>query len=526
MNGFINFNKAPKSLKFAANQNKNKLFTLIKKIISEDARVKWLLFAGLIIQIITSITAVGASSADQHFQIIEFSLNQLGQPSGAPYVWEYDHFVRGTIQVYLFSGYHLVLNAIGITDPYTQLTILRLILGLLMFAVFNLLAFHYFGNGNRETLLFVLLLMNFSWVLPYTRTLFCAEMMCSLFFFGTLLLYEVKKEKWKRFWFPLVIGFLFSLAFYFRLQIATALLGFGVWLLFFEKRYKHILPIALGFGIGLLVNVLLDYGYYNIWIFTPYEYFKVNIIEGRATQFGTSSFWRYIGFIIFAAPAPLFSIVLFYYGIKTFFKKYSNPIFLSTLIFIIVHSMIGHKEERFMFPVLNVFPLIYGWSLPAVQQFYENAKQWIRAFFRFLAWFTIILNSLLLLAITFVPYSQTIRFSEKLKNKFHNQPVNLFTLGQTPFQTPSRNPMVFYKNGAPEINIKRLSTIDSVMMFNNEIEYLATTFNEIKDKRKTIDSLGYKPVMYSSDLLWAVNEMLNRKKINTINEIWVLYKKK
>jgi GPI mannosyltransferase 3 len=76
-----------------------------------------------------------------------------------------------------------VLNAIGITDPYTQLTILRLILGLLMFAVFNLLAFHYFGNAPRKTLLFVLLLMNFTWVLPYTRTLFCAEMMSSLFFF-------------------------------------------------------------------------------------------------------------------------------------------------------------------------------------------------------------------------------------------------------------------------------------------------------------------------------------------------------
>jgi hypothetical protein len=151
------------------------------------------LFAGVLIQIITSITAVGASSADQHFQIIEFSLNQLGQPSGAPYVWEYDHFVRGTIQVYIFSGYHLTLNAIGITDPYTQLTILRIILGLLMFLVFNLLVFHYFGKGPRKTLLFVLLLMNFSWVLPYTRTLFCAEMMSSLLLFGTMLLYETKK---------------------------------------------------------------------------------------------------------------------------------------------------------------------------------------------------------------------------------------------------------------------------------------------------------------------------------------------
>jgi hypothetical protein len=187
--------------------------------------------------------------------------------------------------------------------------------------------------------------------------------------------------------------------------------------------------------------------------------------------------------------------------------------------------MIGHKEERFMFPVFNVLPLVYGWSFEPLEKFYASTKQWIRALLRFLAWFTIVLNTLLLVAITCVPYSQTIRFSEKLKNKFHNHPVKLFTLGQTPFQTPSRNPMVFYKNGAPEIHLKRLSTIDSIMMFNNEIEYLATTFNEIKDKRKTIDSLGYKPVMYSSNLLWGVNEMLARKKINTINEIWVLFKK-
>ena len=425
----------------------------------------------------------------------------------------------------MFSGYHVLLNAIGITDPYTQLTILRIILGLVMFAVFNLLAFHYFLNASRKVLLFVLLLMNFSWVLPYTRTLFSAEMMSSLFFYGTLLLYESKKDKWKGFWFPVFIGFLFCLAFYFRLQIATALLGFGIWLVFFEKRYNHILPIAIGFVAGMLVNLYLDYGYYKEWIFTPYAYYHVNINEGRASQFGTSSFWRYIGLIILVAPAPLFSIVLFYYGIKTFFKKYSNPIFLSTVLFIIIHSMIGHKEERFMFPIFNVMPLIYGWSILSLQQFYEGTRQWVKASIRFLVWFTIVLNTILLLAITFVPYSQTIKFSEKLKNKFHNQPVDLYTLGQTPFQTPSRNPMVFYKNGAPGITLKRLSTLDSVVMYNNDIKYLATTFNEIKDIRTSIDSLGYKPVMYSSELLWGVNELLNKKKINTINEIWVLFKK-
>lgn len=483
------------------------------------------MFAGLVIQFITSVTAVGASSADQHFQIIEFSLNQLGQPSGAPYVWEYDHFVRSTIQVYLFSGFHLFLNAVGITDPYTQLTILRVILGVLMFVVFNLIVFHYFRNASRKILIFVLLLMNFSWVLPYTRTLFSAEMMSSLFFFGTLLLYESKKDKWKGWWLPLLTGFLFSLAFYFRLQIAAALLGFGIWLIFFEKRYNHILPIFLGFAAGVFVNLGLDYGYYKQWIFIPYEYYRVNITEGRAAQFGTSSFWRYIGLIILVAPAPLFSIVLFYYGIKTFFKKYANPVFLSTVLFIIIHSLIGHKEERFMFPIFNALPLIYGWSVTSLQEFYDSTRSWIKSFIRFLAWFTIVLNTILLTAITFVPYSQTIRYSEKLKDKFHNQPVDLYTLGQTPFQTPSRNPMVFYKNGAPEINLKRVSTIDSLVMFNADIQYLATTFNEIKDKRKKIDSLGYKPVMYSSVLIWRVNELLDKNKINTINEIWVLFKK-
>lgn len=473
---------------------------------------------------ITSITAIGTSSADQHFQIIEFSLNQLGQPSGAPYVWEYENFVRGTIQVYLFSGFHLALNAIGVTDPYLQLTILRILLGIGMFVVFNLLAIHYFRNAAQKIFLVVMVLMNFSWSLPYTRTLFCGEMMSSLFFFGTLLLYEKTKNK-AGIWYPILTGFLFSLAFYFRFQTAFFLLGFGIWLLFFEKRYRHILPIAIGFIIGVALNVVLDYGYYHEWVFTPYEYYTANITDGRASGFGTSSFMRYIGLIIFVAPAPLLSIVLFYYALKTLTKKINNPIFLSVSIFIFLHCLVGHKEERFMFPIFNAMPLIIGWSLPSLLQFFEATKPWIRKSLRFMMWFSIILNTLLLIAITSVPYSQTIRFSEKLKDKFHGQPVDLYTLGQTPFQTPSRNPMQFYKNGAPEINLKRLSTLDSVIMFNSNITYLATTYNEIKDKRSSIDSLGYKPVMYSSNLLWGVNEFLGRKKINTINEIWVLFKK-
>jgi hypothetical protein len=55
--------------------------------------------------------------------------------------------------------------------------------------------------------------------------------------------------------------------------------------------------------------------------------------------------------------------------------------------------------------------------------------------------------------------------------------------------------------------------------------YLAVTYNDLKQGRPMLDSLGYKPVLYSSKLLWNINKFLGSKKINTINDIWVLYKK-
>jgi phosphatidylinositol glycan class B len=500
------------------------MLTTTKKLITNDARLKWVLLAGLIIQIATSITAIGTSSADQHFQIIEFSMHQLGKPSGAGYTWEMQHFVRQTLQVYIFSGYHLLCNGIGISDPYAQLTILRVLLGVSMFVVFNLLAMHYFRNQSRQLLFYVLLLMNFSWSLPYMRTLFSSEMVSSLFFFGTLLLYEAKKDKWKGFLFPFVVGLLFCLAFYFRFQIMFAIAGFGIWLVFFEKRYRHIAPMIVGFLVGVAINSWLDYQFYQEWVFTPYAYFHVNINEGRAAQFGTSSFMRYIYLILFVMPAPLFSIVLFYYGIKTFFKSYTNPVFLSVFLFIIAHCLVGHKEERFLFPIFNALPLIAGWGIIDLQRYYDQARKGIRYFLKSLLVFTIILNTILLIAITLVPYSQTIQFSHLLKKRFEGTPVNLYCLGQTPFETPNGSPMMFYKLGAPNITLTRVSGIDTLRQLNGDV-YLGATYNDIKTRKDEIRDAGFRPVMHSSDLLWKINEFLDSKHKTTINEIWVLYKK-
>ena len=109
-----------------------------------------------------------------------------------------------------------------------------------------------------------------------------------------------------------------------------------------------------------------------------------------------------------------------------------------------------------------------------------------------------------------------------------NKPGNttrVYCFKRSPFETPARSPYVFYQRYFTHMELTRVNTIDSVKMLQGEDIYLAATFDQVLAERKIIDSLGYKPVCYSSDLLWKINEFLNSRKLHPINDIWVLYKK-
>ncbi len=501
------------------------MFKEIKKIIQEDRKLQLILLFGLIVQVITSITAIGFSNFDQHFSVVEFSSYQLGHENAASYAFELGAKIRPTLQVYLFSAFYNCCVGIGITDPYTQLTILRIIIGLLMFAVFNWIALFYFRNGERKILYYVLLMLNLTWIFPYTRTLYNSEMMSGLFFFWGLYLYDSRRNKHPSFLFLVLVGFTLSLSFYFRFQMGLAIAGLGIWFILFDKNFLRLVPLALGFIIGAAINIFLDYKFYHEFVISAYRYFQWNVVEGKSSEFGTSSFLKYIGLLLAVLVTPPFSVILFYYGLKTYFKKYNHPIFLPVLLFIIGHCLIAHKEERFLYPIFSALPLIVGFSLPDLISFYGSCRKWVRSLLKTLLIISVVLNTILLILFTSIPYSQTIYFSKILKNKFEGQPATVYCLIRTPFETMSSIPIVFYRKSAPNLELKRIKDIDSVRNLAGQQIFIATTYNESKQKRAMLDSLGYKPVMYSSNLLWNINEFLNSKKINTINDIWVLYEK-
>jgi phosphatidylinositol glycan class B len=501
------------------------MFKEIKKLLREDKKLQWILFAGFILQVIVSIKAIGFSTFDQHFSIIEFSSYQLGNEHAANYAVELQEKLRPTLQVYMFSAYYQLCIAAGIKDPYTQLTILRILLGLVMFIAFNLIAIHYFKNEKRNILYWVLLILNFSWIFPYTRTLYSSEMLSGLFFFIPAALYDYKKGRTPGILFLIGIGFLFGLSFYFRYQISLALIGFGIWLVFFEKKFHRLLPLFLGFSLALLFNFYLDSRFYDQWIFTPYQHFYHNIVEDKASDYGHQSFLRYIGVLIGVITAPPFSIVIFIFIVIAYFKKFSHPIFLSTLLFIVGHSFIGHKEERFLFPIFGALPLLAGWSLPYLINFYQHSKRWLAGLIRVLFIITIIVNFILLGLFTIIPYSQSVYFGYKLKKKFIDSGTVIFCLYRTPYETVSGVPMTFYQKAIKGFSLKKVYSPDSLRQLTASGMYIATTYNEIKPRMQMLDSLGYKPVDFSSPILWKINRFLQSKGKPTVNDSWVLYRK-
>ncbi|WP_431217037.1 hypothetical protein ACQ86N_22300 [Puia sp. P3] len=498
------------------------LFGEFRETIRKDKTLRLLLLASLIVQVITCITAIGIYHPDQHFQIIEFSSAQLHKPFG--HVWEYDAHIRPTLQVYLFSGYRLFCGWIGISDPFTQMTVLQVVFGLALFVLYNAFALWYFKDGDRRTLYWVVFILNFSWWIPYSRTLFSSEMLSSLLFFWGVWIYITRRPGWLL---TLLVGFLFALSFYVRFQTAFAIIGFGCWMLIFEKRYWMVLPMAIGFALGFALNVKLDYDFYHQWVLTPYTYYKVNIIEGTAAHFGTSPFIVYIGELCGIVFAPPISILLLWFAFRAaFVKKLSDPLSLPVLLFIIGHCIVAHKEDRFLFPILSLMPILIGWGMPDMIRWYETRRSGFRKWIKGIAVFSLGLNLLVLVLFFFTPYCQALHFAVQVKREFRGRPVTIYTVPRSPLETDGHLPFVYYQEGVRNFTWNKLSVVDSLRYVGNGAEYITTTYNDVKDRKHLLDSLGYERKICSSPILWGLNTMLQGMGINTINDVWVLYEKK
>ncbi|MBU6376519.1 MAG: hypothetical protein KGQ59_11025, partial [Bdellovibrionales bacterium] len=198
-----------------------------------------------------------------------------------------------------------------------------------------------------------------TWFLPFQHARFSAEALSGAVFFTAVAVIAIEQDKPYRLLSWLLSGFLLGISFQFRYQVGFLIVGLLAWILIRKnpgsRRLSH---LFIGLFLALGVGALADHWLYGEWSLTPWNFFRVNLIEGKAAQFGVSPWWDYFRLLflnLFLPPLSLAYLYLFFVGLGS---KRAEPLLWSIVPFFVVHCLIGHKELRFLYPLASAFPLV------------------------------------------------------------------------------------------------------------------------------------------------------------------------
>ncbi len=168
----------------------------------------------------------------------------------------------------------------------------------------------------------------------------------------------------------LLAGFLLGLAAMMRIQLAPAVALIALWPAGGWRR--GLVPLALGGFIAFLLFGLLDWATWSYPWESLYRNVWLNGYLGVSQFWGTEPWYAYIDLLVayWTIPFTILVLVLAYLG--TFREK---RIALAALAVFIVHSFIGHKEWRFIYPAILLAVISAGIGAGfLIDRFGRNSK--------------------------------------------------------------------------------------------------------------------------------------------------------
>jgi phosphatidylinositol glycan class B len=322
-----------------------------------------LLAAGVILRVAASVLSQGFVHPDEHQQYLEVAQGIVY----GPWVkfWEYE---RGTRHYFYPSCLALLLyslDLIGVRDTLCQATIIRSLLAIAIFASIALLARDWLRQGRTPAALCLLALAALSPDVIYmsirtlSETAATVPLVLSIYFFQRN---------------PFLTGILLGAMFAIRFQMALSLPGFFALSLYDDWSARHwrkgsTWRMTAGLMVSLFAAGLMDKLTWGRWFHSPLECFQANIIDGIAAGFGVSPWYQYLdwGSQLLVEASPLLGLVLIALGMV-----HEPRVAFVGLTFLIGHSVIAHKDQRFLWPLAPIalmvfaagFEIVYRW-LPA-----------------------------------------------------------------------------------------------------------------------------------------------------------------
>ena len=320
-----------------------------------------LLVAWLCASAYSALTMYGFYQEDEVGQITAFFLQKAGVLSSGELPWEFHDAVRPWFQP---AVYYALFQSLVAQGGYQHLLFERLAY-LLSFVLvcggvygFKLLLFEKGGSDSKVAWLAVSA-ATCAWFLPSFLLRHSSEALAGVL----LMLFILVWEKGEREPSPrcILAGGLAALAFWVRFHTGFFLVGWFAARLAWS-RGKGLAPrlprAAAGFLAVCLLMLTLDWWGYGRFELTPLNYFREQVLHGRASTFGTSGpLWYFIQGSL-TLLNPLFFVWLALAIRRNWDERFARTVSSGVILFFLAHLMTPHKELRFLIPILPLAILL------------------------------------------------------------------------------------------------------------------------------------------------------------------------
>jgi phosphatidylinositol glycan class B len=141
------------------------------------------------------------------------------------------------------------------------------------------------------------------------------------------------------------IGFCISMCLMLRIHLAPGLLVVTFWVLR-QEFWMRLRFLVLGGVVPLIVFGAADYLAWGYAFHSYWAAVRVNILENKASQYGVQPIYWFLKRLV-QLWAGAFPFLVALIAIRW---RDSRPWIITALVLIAFHSLIAHKEDRFVFP--------------------------------------------------------------------------------------------------------------------------------------------------------------------------------
>lgn len=490
---------------------------LIKKLIKTFSQLpygqyKFRLFLVVIgLHIIAAFFSEGYHKLDEHDGIVistSYLIGDTAKEALSP--GETKAMIRSWLQPAIYATVLMPLKSIGLSNPFSITFVMRFINML-----FGLIALYKLSDiipqitekiDEKKTYLMVLF---FFWLFPFLHVRTTSESLSGVFFIlafshlvkttginilesATSLISKKSKDLPAKDF--IYIGFLFSLSFTLRVQMAIMIFFTCLWVLLYTNlKIRNLAILTLSFFISLIPISCIDYLGYQQWTFPPYNNYIYNAVQGVASSLGTDPIWKYLEKSLLKLIPP-YSILILLSLFWFWFKRTFSLISIVTISYFVIHSLIPHKELRFLFPITYFIPF----ALTYFVHIFNNNKVVSKLYS-----FSIFLNIILLLKVIFAPAYSAIGLYKVL----YSQKITYINTFEA---LPRKIPFYSYQNKLVTKTIKSLNEADG--------QYIFTRTYSTSEKLLSNDKCS---ILYSNYPIWFV-KYLNKKLLKKSKVLFLL----